>query len=117
MPNAEKLKTKMVVTQYGSNPNQNNWLPSVNGFLLHPRIYNKTMYVICNHFLMTRYFSTHIPWLALSIPVEWISEHLVVTANISAGTYVLAFLHSYHSTTTNITYNFKLRVKISLTKR
>lgn len=104
MPNAEKLKTKLVVKQYGSNPNPNNWLRSVNGFLLHLRIYNITKYVIRNHFLMTRYFSPHIPWLALCIPVEWISEQLVVTANISAGTYV----HSYHGTTT---YNFTFRVK------
>jgi len=59
---------------------------------------------------MTRYFSPHIPWLTLCIPVEWISEQLVVTANISAGMYVLAFLHSCHSTTTNITtLNFALR--------
>lgn len=34
----------------------------------------------------------------------------MVTANISAGTYVLALLHSYHSTTTNITtLNFTLK--------
>jgi len=105
-----KLKTKLVVTQYGSNPNPNNSLPSANGFLSHPRIYYRTKYVTCNHFLNTRYFSPHIPWLALCIPAEWISERLVVTANISAGTYVLAFLHTYHFTSTNITtLNFALK--------
>lgn len=108
-PNAEKLKTKLVVTKHGSNPKPNNRLPSLNGFLLHPRIYITTTYVKRNHFLMTRYFSPHIPWLALCIPVDWISGQLEATANISAGTLVLAFLHSNNTTTNVTTLNFALK--------